>query len=412
MRKAWLLLWYSSLAAGDLTQLKQLADTNRMFELRRSLEQPGGSGGETLFYRALTTSLFGHETEGIELFQKFLSTDPGPEMARKAYDEMASAFGRLARYRSAAEALAEELALTPASDPEREGNENTRALMDSLSDVAPQSLELGDDVPVRAVRNKLGSWNVPVQANGVSGQWIFDTGANVSTLMESEANRMRLPIRQASAWVGGSTGKRNALQLAVAADLQFGAAHIHNVVFLVLADQALTIGPPHHEVRITGILGLPVLRALGRLEISKAGLVRIRRHQSDAGTPNLFFQDESPIVEIGHDGHRVQMFLDTGANESLLYPSFRSALSREEQERLRKKHDKTAGVGGLIERTIDLVPRLRIEFSGTAVNLKRVSLLPEQPAGSGRDRDGVVGMDALWNGFVLDFDAMRFEVQE
>jgi hypothetical protein len=38
-------------------------------------------------------------------------------------------------------------------------------------------------------------------------------------------------------------------------------------------------------------------------------------------------------------------------------------------------------------------------------------MLPEQPKGENRFRDGVVGMDALWNGFSLDFDAMRLVVR-
>lgn len=49
-----------------------------------------------------------------------------------------------------------------------------------------------------------------------------------------------------------------------------------NVVLLVLADEALKIGPLQYQ--ITGILGIPVLRALGRVGISKRGLLRI--HES------------------------------------------------------------------------------------------------------------------------------------
>jgi len=53
----------------------------------------------------------------------------------------------------------------------------------------------------------------------------------------------------------------------MASDVHSGAAHTRSVVFLVLADQALNIGP--HQ--ITGILGLPVLRASRCVEISKTG---------------------------------------------------------------------------------------------------------------------------------------------
>jgi hypothetical protein len=42
---------------------------------------------------------------------------------------------------------------------------------------------------------------------------------------------------------------------------------------------------------------------------------------------------------------------------------------------------------------------------------KKLSLLSTAPMGNGRYRDGVIGMDALWSGFRLDFDAMRLDVE-
>ena len=221
---------------------------------------------------------------------------------------------------------------------------------------------------------------------------------------------MGLSVRETKAYVNGSTQKRNALQLAVASDVQLGAAHIHNVVFLVLADQALHIGPLHYQ--ITGILGLPVRRALRRVEISQAGLLRVHPRETILQrTPNLFFDEASPIVEVEHDQHRLQMFLDTGANATVLYPSFLDALGRDENRRLRTKREKLAGAGGVIEHKTQVVPTIGIEVLGKLISLKKLSLLSEAPPGNGRYRDGVIGMDALWSGFWLDFDAMRLEIE-
>src|ERR1019366_9208986 len=92
MYKALVVLWCSSLAAGDIGQLRKLSDGNRLFELRRSLQQPGWNSAETLFYRAVIASRFGREASGIELLQEVLRTNPSPAMARKTHEEMASAF--------------------------------------------------------------------------------------------------------------------------------------------------------------------------------------------------------------------------------------------------------------------------------------------------------------------------------
>jgi tetratricopeptide (TPR) repeat protein len=138
------------LVAGDIGQLQQLADDKRFFELRRDLQQPGCTDAETLFYRALVASRFGREAEGIELLQKVVATNPNPAIARKTHEEMASAFARLGRYKEAAQAWGEALLLTSGTDPEREGNENTRVLMTALGEVAPETAELGGDVPLKA----------------------------------------------------------------------------------------------------------------------------------------------------------------------------------------------------------------------------------------------------------------------
>jgi hypothetical protein len=105
------------------------------------------------------------------------------------------------------------------------------------------------------------------------------------------------------------------------------------------------------------------------------------------------------------------MFLDTGANDTVLYPSFLDALRGEEKLRLRTKREKVAGAGGTMQRQTEVVPTLRIEVLGKAVDLKKLSLLSTAPMGNGRYRDGVIGMDALWSGFRLDFDAMRLDVE-
>jgi hypothetical protein len=410
MRSVSILLWCSILTAADVGQLSRLSETRRFFELRRSLQQPGWNDEDTLLYRGVVVSRFGHEAEGIELLQQFLQTAPKAEMARRANEELATALDRLGRYKDASQAWERALALTPPNDHEREGNENSRLLLDSLGEIPPLTADVGEATPVKAVRNGLGSWNVPVRVNGVTGGWIFDTGANVSTLSESEAKRMGLSIRDSKAWVSGSTAKRNALRLTVA-DVLFGSAHIRNVVFLVLADQALYIPPIHKQ--ITGILGLPALRALGRVEILQDGAVQIRPAQKASnGTPNLFFDGESPIVELTHGQHRVQMLLDTGANATELYPSFRDSLTPQELVKLKAKKEKVGGAGAVIQRRMLVVPQLQVQFFDAAVNLKSLSLLPEPPKGDPRYRDGVIGMDALWGGFLLDFEAMRLDVEQ
>jgi tetratricopeptide (TPR) repeat protein len=404
------LICFLSLAATDIARLRQLEEKNQFFQLREALQRLGsGDDSETLFYRALVESRFGRENAAIADLQKFLALPSDPVQQRKANEELASALMRVGRYGDSARALAEALALTPPGDADRAGTENSRALYESLAHVAPQTIEFGQDVTTQASRNPLGSWDVPVDVNGRQGEWIFDTGANLSTLTESEAARMGLKPQEADAYVNGSTGKKNPLRFAVAQDLRFGNAHLHNVLFLILSDQALYIGPLKYQIR--GILGLPVLRALGCVSMSANGEVRIETATAGgAGQPNLFLDDWDLIVDARHGDERQQMLLDTGANATEVYPSFRDSLTSDEIARLRRKQDETGGAGGTISRMTEVAPTLRLEILGRGVKLKDVSLLPDQPEGGKSYRSGVLGMDALHQGFTLDFRNMQVRI--
>jgi hypothetical protein len=398
--------WCLSLAAGDISRLRQLEDTHRIFELRRVLEQPGWSDIETLFYRAVLNARFGNETVAINELQKVLAAPSDSKTKRNAYEELGSTLVRTGQYRAAEQAWDEALRLTPDNDQDRSGNENTRALCGSLNDIQPQTIDFGENAPIQATRNRLGSWDVPVELNGRQSKWIFDTGASFSTLADSEASKMGLRIRGSSTYVKGSTGKKNALRVAVADDLRFGTAHLRNVVFLVLADAALYISPLQHQ--ITGILGVPAIRALGRVQMSANGSVQIGPTEPAAqGDPDLFFDGLTPIVEARHRGHLTQMFLDTGANTTFVYPSFRDAMEKGEINRLTRKRTRTAGAGGMVTRTTEIIGTLRLGFPGRDVDFQKVNLLPSQPEGNARYWDGVLGMDGLGGGFTLDFRTMQ-----
>ena len=403
------LLCCLALAAGDLSHLRELADKKQMFELRAALQQRGWKDSETVFYRALVESRLGQEAAGIEHLEKFLATHPPRDLEQPAYEELASAQLRLGRYGETARAIAAALQVMPKTDENRSDTENDRKLYESLRDVPPQSIEFGEDTPVEAKFNAIGSWNVPLEVNGRPAEWIFDSGANLSALTESEAARLGLRVLESTAYVKGSTDKKNALRLAVAPDLRFGRARLKNVVLLVLSDESVYIGPLKYQIR--GILGFPVLRALGQVGISAKGQVHVGSNAAAVGDANLFFDDLRPIVEVRHADHRLLMFVDTGANASTGYPSFRAALTKDEIAKLTKQQDQTGGAGGVITRRIDTVPFIRLEFLGRPTELKKLTLVSTEPPAKSRYLAGVIGMDALMGGFTFDFRAMQLRLE-
>lgn len=388
--------------------LRRLEQRKRIFDLRRALERLPSSGRDTQFYRAVTAGRFGHESLAIDQLLELLATHPKPELERKAHEEMASALARIGRFGEAARAWSKALRVTAANDQKRSENENTRSLYNALRTVDPLVIEAWPSVSVQVTRNRLDSWDAPVTVNGHPSEWIIDTGANLCAVTQSEAAKMGLSTRKTKSYVRGLTEENRRISVAVASDLWFGAAHLRNVVVLVFPDEALYIDSLRYQVR--GILGIPILRALGTVQMSASGLVRTCTNRSLApAEPNIFFDELTPIVEIRYGDQPLQMRLDTGANKTFLHPSFRKAVG--EIAQFKKQQQKISGAGGHVKRWTFTVPSLRLKVLDRSVGLADVSLLRREPSGKARHLDGVLGMDALASGFTLDFRAMQLRIE-
>ena len=394
------------LFAGDSAGLRQLEENNRMFELRAELDRRGESSGEALLYRAIATSRFGSEQEAIGQLGKFLASKPGPDLERKARYELSWAWTRLGRYGQAATEIGAALRLAGEGETNRTGHENVQRLLATLKDVAKQTVEFGLPAQVQARHNPLGLWEVPVEVNSQRGEWIFDTGANYSTVSESEARRLGLTIREVRGSVADFVGNEHPTRLAVAGELRFGTARFRNVVFLVMSDQFLFISPSQYQMR--GILGLPVMRAMESVDFSAEGAITFGRGTPEARVPaNLFFDRLNAIVQVGHSGHNVQMMLDTGAVTTVLYPSMLDSFAAWERDQLKGSN---GGPGDSEQRMADLVPFIQLEVGGRTVYPVRVGLFRKAPPDT-RGRDGVLGMDALKGGFRIDFRSMHFTLK-
>jgi tetratricopeptide (TPR) repeat protein len=402
--------WAFIAMAADEGGLSRLERAKRIFDLRRALRDAPDGEQDARFYHALIDARFGREEAAVEKFRALLATNPSDEMARNAHHDLADALTRLGRYGEAAAEFDQTLRLMSPSDPERKELINSRATFTALKDVSPQTIEFAAEVPLTARPSKIGLLSVPVEANGRRAEWMLDTGAFFSTVTESEAKRVGLTLLDfGGSGSSGHTGNEVPIRLAVAMELRIGAAHLRNIVFAVVPDSALNFGP---DGRLTGIVGLPAIRALGSIAISANGAVRIHSESTrPRGEPNVFFDGLTPIAEVHHAGRAMPMTLDTGGTTTYLYSAFREALTAEERAKLSQQNRRFGGVNGSIKTKIELVPQLELELPGKTVALRRVALrsdINHTPSYS----DGLLGIDALKGGFSIDFNTMRLELDQ
>jgi len=338
----------------------------------------------------------------------------GPRLAEALYD-LTYDDVLLGRYAGAAQAEAELNApdLLATLDPVRR--------QDALDDAGIWRLLAGTppmhvavDGPTRAPlrRTLLGIDAVPVEAGGITADWIIDSGANLSVLTVSMAQRLGVaPFPETLHDRSGSTGLENTIRVGVVPRLRIGTAVVTDVPVLIFDDQALAIHMPKGTVVLNATIGYPVLRALGTVRLSRRfGFVAYetltpRRRDSVAlGVFGLM-----PTVSIAYAGTPVTGSLDSGANRTALGVSFAALIDRRGGD-VSPTTRTTGGAGGTATSQ-----GLRLRSATFRIGARDVTLrdlfVPSAASGAITDvMDGNFGQD-LWDGLdgpVFDFDTGRF----
>jgi predicted aspartyl protease len=223
------------------------------------------STNDRLYFEGILADRLNRPARAIVLLEKVL-----PELVKLNRKRAAIGLSALAaddfmvgRYSDATAQYAELLRhfvsfLDPAERRIVQDNHDTMVL---LGNSAPQSISGESSFRVTTRQNPLGLLDVPVKIGADTEWWIFDTGANISTLTKSTAKRLGLTVSKGRAQTqGGATGTEILLSTAIIPQITFGGAVIRNVVVLVMDDKDLTIDlGTRGSYQLEGILGYPVL---------------------------------------------------------------------------------------------------------------------------------------------------------
>lgn len=245
-----------------------------------------------------------------------ISTNANPEEMREAHSVLAGVYIRQGEYQKALYEVRSMLAIRP-NDPEAQG---TLAFL-QVASTFPAQRTLSATSGTVAWLHPGKSLTIPVMINGKGAEYLIDTGANVSTISDTEAERLGLEVHDSSVLVKGSTGAGGQFKIASARHLKIANLDLENVAFLVSpASQPPFVDMPETE---RGILGLPVLLAAGHVKWSaKAFSILLEDKSTYSQRPNLAFDGSDLIAQAEFDRHKVSLFVDSGSDWSLMYPRF------------------------------------------------------------------------------------------
>jgi hypothetical protein len=251
--------------------------------------------------------------------------------------------------------------------------------------------------------NKLGSRSASVTVNGFALPWFVDSGAEVSVVSQSVANRIGVRMLPGGVQVGTTTAPVQG-RMGVVDTLTIGEATVENLPVFVLPDAQLTIAD---LPTIPAILGLPALVAFHRVAWLDGGQTLALGEAAPsvpADAPRLYWHEEGIGVPIATSRGTRGAHLDSGANASYLRGPGRALLTRA-QIRSAVAHDqRIGGAGGVVRTRQKVVAKLAFKLAGAPVVLSDVSIADQDKEGAARLGDDAI---AQLGALTLDFDRMR-----
>lgn len=399
----------SSGRPGELAKLKQLYDQKRYFELRDAVESyRGDEGARMLFFRGAVANLLNRPRTSTKYLKQYVArAGADDEWLSEAYTLLADDFVKLYEYGQAADAYRTTLerfkqTLKPG---EVEDYENAAALYGALRSVPRQSVSAGESARLNGPSPGAG-WKAPVEANGRRIELGLDTGANVSLLAKSVAEKLGVKMLGQSIALGSITSIRVQPGLGFLPLMKLGGATVRNAVFMVLDDKALTFPDGFF---LKGVVGFPVIEGLRSVSFDGDGTVSVARKSSGGGRPNMCLDGKDILFRGVYENRELTFLLDTGAERSVLYVPFLHDFEGEVKDRFSLRTERFTGVGGTEEVPAYVVKDFAVKFSGREARLPEIRLLTRALNDNGKFFYGNVGGDLLkrFRRVTLDFVSMR-----
>ena len=277
-------------------------------------------------------------------------------------------------------------------------------MYNALKNIGKQRIIKNEDVLIKLKKDKAGLSNLEVNVGSKNVDFIFDTGASISVIQESQAIELGLNILNINIDAIAVTGKKIKSKLAVAKEIKMNNLTVQNVVFLVFKDEDLSF--PSADYYIKGIIGYPVIHAMEEIHLTKNNELFIPKKLAHYPNMNLAIDERTPIVEVIYKNDSLSFSLDTGASSTLLYTSFYKKYEKSIRSKYTLQSMKLGGAGGNADTKGYYIDSLSLNIGNKSAILNNVRLNPTKITGEGR-LDGNLGQD-----FIKQFQKMIISFKE
>ena len=389
-----------------------LLETKDFFRLEKALNSSGSqlSEAKELYFRANLQNVFNQTEQSLQTIDRLFSKHKKSlndsliaNMLAVKYDNHIKQF----EYQQGAETLYTLLeSYSHAVDSAKlEDYKRDYPVFEILKNVSPQKIHHTTDVTISVKKNEFNHMTTQVTCNGVSEDFIFDTGANLSTIVESCAGLMGIKPFEGSVQVGTSTGSHVAMKLGVADSLRISGLLFENVVFLILPDEQLSF--PEINYYIRGIIGFPLMYQMKEIRIDRTGSMFVPQIPVKQNLHNLFLDGLTPVVQLISNQDTLLFNMDTGAVSSEFSKKYFDTHQEIIIEKGIKRTAKRGGAGGMIETETHELTEVPFKIGNFQMTLPRIQVETRKYSFN-EDFDGNLGQDVLmyFDEMILNFDSM------
>ncbi len=260
--------------------------------------------------------------------------------------------------------------------------------------------------------DRVGLPRIDMAVNGQAIDAVFDTGASLTVLSAETARRLGVEALSGTTPIGNGVDTTVPARVGIAARIEVAGNVVENVPVLIIDDAQLTFPQVPGGYDIKAILGMPVMRALGRLRMERAGRLVVLPGEG-AGTSNMRASGNLLFVDAAVGGAAMPLLLDTGANQSELSPLY-AAAHPEAVAALPRGQAARSSAGGARADSVATWRDAPVALAGRSLRLPLLPVtLPREGAPEPRAY-GTLGASILlaFDSYTLDFRAMRFELGE
>ena len=280
---------------------------------------------------------------------------------------------------------------------------------EALTDV-PKMEVIPSDVQIPIHRDMAGLINLPVVLRNDSVDFVFDSGANMSVIVTSVAEKYGFKPLGKKIYVLAITGKRMEAQLALV-NLKMGSIEIKNSPFIVFPDSLLSFANGAYNIK--GIIGFPIMNALKQFTVKDDQFLIIPKTPAQTTSRNFALDQSTPVIMVTYQNDTLPFHFDTGANSSLLYSTFFNKYKDFVLQNCKKQKDQVGGAGGTTDVEAYILGKASFEAGGVKTDLDSLRILTKSLMSNQDNLYGNFGQDFMkkYKVMTVNFEGMniRFE---